>query len=123
MENNVVFIKSVLVSLILLLILRVKYLQNHNLWGVNWRFDSLAVVDKISTDLACARGPSAAAKLQRLEREQTDRQTDKCNITPYPRPARSIQPTCAIEHQNLLSALLPANGSFPMYLRQYINYM
>ena len=66
-----------LVSLILLLILRVKYLQNPNLWGVNWRFDSLAVVDKISTDLACARGPSAAAKLQRLERKQTDRQTDR----------------------------------------------
>ena len=66
-----------LVSLILLLVLRVKYLPNPNLWGVNWRFDSLAVVDKISTDLACARGPSAVAKLLVLEREQTSRQTDR----------------------------------------------
>jgi len=38
---------------------------------------SLAAVDNISTDLACARGPSSAAELLVLEREQTERQTDR----------------------------------------------
>ena len=33
--------------------------------------------DKISTDLVCARGSSAVAKLLVLEREQTDRQIDR----------------------------------------------
>ena len=38
---------------------------------------SVAAVDKISTDLACARGPSAVAELLVLQRDQTDRQTDR----------------------------------------------
>ena len=38
---------------------------------------SLAAVVKISTDLACARGPSAVAELLVLERKQTDRQIDR----------------------------------------------
>jgi len=43
-----------------------------------WHFSySLAVVDKISTNLVCARGPSAVAELLVLEHEQTDRQTDR----------------------------------------------
>jgi len=43
----------------------------------SWLAYSVAVVEKISTDLACARGPSAAAELLDLQREQTDRQTDR----------------------------------------------